>query len=214
MPATRGGLRAALARLSLLCAALLVLAGCATDTRMDAPETVRAARYVHDGPPALTLYTMISNRSNSGAHTSLMINASERVVFDPAGSVSFAQVPERADVLYGITPAIASAYASAHARSTYRVAVQRIEVPAQVAEMALRLAQQAGPVPQAYCTQSTSQLLAQLPGFESIRPTFFPVNLQTQFAALPGVRERVLREDDEDDKRIAIARLERALGMR
>lgn len=202
------------AKLGAALAALIVLAGCATDTRMDDLETVRAARYVHDGPPALTLFTMVNNRSQAGEHTSLMINASERVVFDPAGSVSFSQVPERADILYGITPDLARAYTSAHARSTFRVVVQRIEVTPDVAELALQLAKQAGPVSQAYCAQSTSTLLAQLPGFENIRPTFFPVNLQNQMAQIPGVRESVLREDDEDDKRVAIDRLERELGLR
>lgn len=203
-----------LGKLSAAFAALLLLAACATNTRVDDLATVQAARYVHDGPPALTLYTMINNTSEAGAHTSLMINASERVVFDPAGSVTFAQVPERNDVLYGITPPLARAYASAHARSTYRVQVQRIEVSPEVAELALQLAKEAGPVPQAYCAQSTGRILQQLPGFESIRPTFFPRNLSSQFAKLPGVKESVLREDDEDDKQIAIDRLERELGLR
>lgn len=202
------------ARAALLSCAALALAACATGTRMDDFEEIRAARYVHDGPPALTLFTMVNNESGAGAHTSLMINASERVVFDPAGSVAFAQVPERADVLYGITPPLARAYASAHARRTFRVIVQRIEVSPEVAEAALRLAQAAGPVSQAFCTQSTSQILRQLPGFETIRPSFFPNTLRRQFGALPGVRESVLREDDEDDKQIAIDRLERELGLR
>jgi len=201
-------------RLSVAFAALFLLTGCATNTRFDAPETLRAARYVHDGPPALTLFTMVNNDSGAGAHTSLMINASERVVFDPAGSVSFAQVPEHADVLYGITPELARAYASAHARRTFRVRVQRIEVTAEVAEAALEEAKRAGPVVQTLCTQSTAQLLRKLPGFESIRPTLFPNRLAAQFAELPGVRESVLREQDEDDKQVAIDRLELELGLR
>lgn len=207
-------MRSSFGRLSAALAALLVFSGCSTDTRFDGLETAEASRYVHDGPPALTLYTMINNTNESGAHTSLMINASQRVIFDPAGSVSFAGVPEHSDVLYGVTPDVARAYASAHARNTYRVAVQRIEVSPEVAELALQLAQGAGPVAQAFCTQSTSSLLQQLPGFESISPTFWPNNLREQFAALPGVAESVLREDDEDDKAIAIARLEQELGLR
>lgn len=190
-------------------AAVLAVAGCTqTVSEYDPVEEVARARYVHDGPPALTLYTMINNRSNSGAHTSLMINGSQRVIFDPAGSVSFSAVPERADILYGVTPEVAQAYASAHARETYRVAIQRIEVSPDVAEAALQLAVSNGAVRQAFCTNATSSLLSQLPGFESIRVTFFPNNLRAQFAQLPGVTERVLRETDEDDKAIAIQRLE------
>lgn len=186
--------------------ALLGACGAGPDrTRYDPPEVVSRAAYRHDGPPALTLFTMINNRSNGGAHTSLMINGSQRVIFDPAGSVSHASIAERADVLYGITPALADFYARAHARETYRVLIQRIEVDAETAEQALQLAINHGAVGQTFCTMSTSQLLRQLPGFESIRPVLFPTALSRQFAALPGVTETVLRENDSDDKSVAIA---------
>ncbi len=171
-------------------------------------EAATRAAYAHDGPPALTLYTMISNRSNAGAHTSLMINASQRVVFDPAGSVRFAAVPEINDVLYGITPPLAEAFASAHARVTYHVRIQTLEVPADVAEKALQLAQQSGPVSKGGCTSSTVGILRQLQGFEGLKPTMFPNKLAEQFARYPLVEDRRLFEDDEDDKAIAIARFE------
>ncbi len=184
----------------------LVLAGCAADTTTTdaAPDVVARAAYRHDGPPKLTLFTMVSNSSGAGAHSSIMINASQRVIFDPAGSVRHSAVPEVRDVLYGITPRIEKFYESAHARTTYHVVIQEIEVSAAVAEQALQLAQRRGPVGQMYCTQSTSTLLRELPGFESLRPTFFPKALSKQFGELPGVRTRELYEDDEDDKRVAI----------
>ncbi len=186
--------------------AALALAGCAADTTTtDAtPDVVALSAHRHDGPPKLTLYTMVSNSSGAGAHSSLMINGSQRVIFDPAGSVRHSAVPEVRDVLYGITPRIEKFYESAHARTTYHVVIQDIEVPAAVAEQALQLAQQRGPVAQMYCTQSTSSLLSDLPGFESIRPTFFPNALSKQFGKLPGVTTRKLYEDDDDDKRVAI----------
>ena len=187
--------------------AALSLAGCAANTtKTDAsPEEVARAVYRHDAPPSITLFTMVNNGSGSGAHSSLMINASQRVVFDPAGSVRHSAVPEVGDVLYGITPRIEKFYESAHARSSYHVVIQEVEVPAAVAERALRLVQANGPVAQTQCTQSTSSILRQLPGFESIRTTWFPNNLSEQFAQIPGVTTRKLYENDSDDKSIAIA---------
>ena len=192
--------------LVVMFAALLALAGCADDrTRFDPPEVVSQAVYRHDGPPALTLYTMVSNSTGQGAHSSIMINGSQRVIFDPAGSVSHPSIAENADVLYGITPRIADFYARAHARETYHVVIQRVEVPAETAELALQLAISNGAVAQAFCANATSNLLRKLPGFGSIKPTFFPLKLSAQFGALPGVTTRVLRENDADDKSVAIA---------
>ncbi|MGY3437834.1 MULTISPECIES: hypothetical protein [unclassified Marinovum] len=186
--------------------ALLGACGATSDrSRYDDPELVARAAYRHDGPPALTLYTMVNNRTGSGAHTSLMINGSQRVIFDPAGSVQHSSIVESGDVLYGITPRIEDFYARAHARETFHVVIQRIEVPAATAEKALQLAIANGAVGQAFCSQSTSQLLKQLPGFEGINATFFPVSLSEQFGNLPGATTRVLRETDADDKSQAIA---------
>jgi hypothetical protein len=196
----------------MVAVAAVILAGCGSPHNLpDAkPEEVARQAYSHDGPPAITLYTMINNRSGAGAHTSIMINASQRVVFDPAGSVRAKNVPEVGDVLYGITPAVKDFYERAHARETYHVRIQRIEVTPEVAEQALRLAQARGSVPQAQCTLSTSGILSQLPGFESVGSTWFPNSLSEKFAELPGVEERTLYEDDEDDKAIAIAAFENA----
>src|SRR6056297_1402570 len=190
---------------------VLALAGCGAgvDMRPDAsPEVISSASYRHPGPPALTLYTMINNRSGAGAHTSLMINGSQRIIFDPAGTVRLSAVPERDDVLYGITPGVADFYARAHARETYHVVIQRIEVSPEVAEQALSFAISNGRVGSARCTVSTSGLLRQLPGFESIRSTWFPKNLMNQVEDLPGVTTTRLSENDDDDKSVAIAKFE------
>nr|WP_231582138.1 hypothetical protein [Puniceibacterium sp. IMCC21224] len=187
-------------------AASLALAGCAANTSPtdSSPDEIQRAVYRHDGPPALTLFTMVSNRSGAGAHTSLMVNASQRVIFDPAGSVRHSAVPESGDVLYGITPRIEAFYESAHARATYHVIVQQIEVSPAVAEQALRLVQDNGAVGQTFCTQSTSSILRKLPGFEDMPATFFPLKLSQSFAKLPGVTSRTIYENDSDDKQLAI----------
>ncbi|WGW04828.1 hypothetical protein [Tropicibacter oceani] len=197
--------------IALAVCAAITLAGCAANTSgVDStPEEIAAAAYRHPGPTELTLYTMINNRSGSGAHTSLLINApSQRVVFDPAGSVRLRAVPEMRDVLYGITPQVKDFYERAHARRTYHVRIQTIQVSPQVAEAALRMAEARGPVASAQCSASTSELLSKLPGFESIKSTWYPNNLADQFAKLPGVTDRKLYENDEDDKAIAIAEFE------
>lgn len=195
----------------------LPLVACATpeQRRPNAtPQQVADAIYRHNGPPSLTLYTMVSNRSGSGAHTSLMINApSQRVIFDPAGSVGLSAMPEIDDVLYGITPTVLDYYERAHARSTYHVRIQTIDVPAATAELALRKVQANGPVAPAACTSATSAILTSLPGFGSIRSALFPNKLADQFGQLPGVRERKLFENDADDKTLAEAQAEARLSQ-
>ena len=63
-----------------------------------------------------------------------MINGSQRVIFDPAGTVRLNAVPERGDVLFGITPQVEDFYARAHARETYHVVIQEIDVTPETAE--------------------------------------------------------------------------------
>ena len=187
----------------LLCigAALFLLAGCATKQPFADATEIAAVSYRNPGPATLTLYTMVNNRSGSGAHSSLMINASQRVIFDPSGSFLHPAVPERNDVLYGITPGIADIYTRYHARKTWHVIVQELDVSPEVAETALKLAQENGAVPNAYCASATSGILRRLPGLTSIRQGMFPVKLSDQFRKVPGVRESVLHEYDSDDNK-------------
>jgi hypothetical protein len=183
----------------------LAVAGCATQQPYADDATIKEFSYRDAGPPSLTLYTMINNRSGEGAHTALMINASERVIFDPAGSFYSDVTPERNDVLFGITPYIERAYRSAHARSTYHVVSQTIEVSPEQAETAYRLALSNGAVPGAFCTSATSQLLANVPGFETIDSVLYPKKLMDQFEQVPGVRTSRYYEDDSPDLQMALA---------
>jgi len=179
----------------------LGLSGCVAARVWSDDEIVEQAVYRHPGPKSLTLFTMKNTASDNGAHTGLMINASQRVMFDPAGTFELESVPERNDVLFGITPRILEYYRSYHARVTYYITEQYIEVSADQAEAALRLALANGPVPKAGCTRTTSTLLNQVPGFEGqFRLTFLPDNLERQFAKLPGVITFEHREYDADDK--------------
>jgi hypothetical protein len=187
------------------------LAGCGElSSGPDAtPAEAARAAYRHNGPPEIVLYTMINNRTGSGAHSAMLINApSQRVIFDPAGSVRFTGVPEIGDVLYGITPTARQFFESSHARSTYRVRIQSKPVPGPVAEQALRIVQSNGAVAPALCSSANYDVLKQLPGFENLRSTMLPNKLADSFARLPGVTERTLRENDSDDKEAAIAELQ------
>jgi len=189
----------------------LALSGCAAQSVWAPDDVVSRAIARGTGPKSLTLYTMKNVASGNGAHTALMIDASQRVLFDPAGSFEQPQMPERNDVLFGVTPTLEQYYVSYHARVTFYVIGQRIEVAPEIAERALNLALVAGPVPQAGCTRSTSRILRQLPGFEGLRQTHFPNKLGDDFGALPGVQTKLYRENDADDKMIAARDIAAAL---
>lgn len=176
----------------------LLLAACSAPSVWAPDEAVAKAAYRHDGPPRLTLFTMVNNRTGNGGHTSLMINGSQRVVFDPAGSFKHESIPERNDVIFGVTPQVADVYTRYHARETWHVRIQQIDVPPEMAERVMRLAKGYGAVPSAFCARATSAILAQaFPG--QITQTFYPVRLADQFAAVSGVTEQRLHEYDSDD---------------
>ena len=160
----------------------------------------------------MTLITVINNRSGQGAHTALMVNAAERVIFDPAGSFYADVVPERQDVLYGVTPAVFQAYRSAHARETFRVETQEIPLTPQQADIAYQLVTTNGRVSGAFCANSTSGILQQIPGFEQVKVTFFPVKLQSQLAEISGVVTEVYRENDSADLQDGLVRGNAALN--
>lgn len=183
--------------MALLCG-LFLLAGCAGESVWAPDEMVRGVTYRHDGPTDLTLFTMINNNSGAGAHTSMMVNASQRVIFDPAGSFKHESVAERNDVIFGANPFLVDSYTRYHARETFRVRVQTVPVSAEVAEGIMRAMMEYGAVPAAHCALSTSTILAEFfPG--QISRVWYPNRLADQFQQLPGVTERVLREYDSDD---------------
>lgn len=192
-------------RLVLSLGLMLWLVACAAQQTFSDDASIAAVSYRQPGPPSLTLYTIVNNRSGSGGHTALLINASERVMFDPAGSFYLDIVPERNDLLYGITPRVEQAYRSAHARSSYHVMTQTIDVTPEQAQIAYELAKQAGPVAQVFCASATSAILRQIPGFERIDSTLYPNALAKSFGKLPGVRTEKYYEQDSPDLQKALA---------
>ncbi|MEO0380529.1 MAG: hypothetical protein AAF252_09675 [Pseudomonadota bacterium] len=178
---------------------VLLVAACAQPPAIPYASDARieASAYREPGPNTFTIFTMVSNRNGKGAHTALMINGAQRVIFDPAGSFVNDRVPEQEDVLFGVTPAVLKGYKSAHARSTFHVVSQTFEVSEEQAAIALQLATTNGAVPRAFCTSATTGLLRQVPGFGDIDQTLFPTRLMTQLAARPGLSEEKYFEDDE-----------------
>ncbi|MEJ6403062.1 hypothetical protein [Yoonia sp. 2307UL14-13] len=181
------------------------LSACAGE-RVWAPDDVVSRAFTPGSDiKSLTLYTMKNTGSDNGAHSALMIDASQRVMFDPAGTWKQNYMPERNDVLFGVTPRMEQFYVSVHARVTYYVVGHRITVAPEIAEQALQKALVAGPVAPANCTRYTARLLRSLPGFESLPQTWFPNALSDAFGQLPGVTTREYRETDSDDKNRAQA---------
>ena len=165
-----------------------MLAGCGGGDPVWAPDDiVNAAIYRGAGEKSLTLYTMRNTGSGNGAHSSLLVDASQRVMFDHAGTFGHSTIPERNDVLFGMNPRVEDYYVSYHARSSFYVEGQRIVVSAAVAEQALRLVMAHGAVPKAGCAKAVGTVLRQLPGFESMPSSYFPNNLRNKFGTLPGV---------------------------
>ncbi|WP_152466912.1 hypothetical protein [Sulfitobacter sp. THAF37] len=183
-----------------------LLAGCAVDTSPDAsPDAVAAAAFRAPGPKKISVITVINNRTGKGGHTALLVNGSQQVIFDPAGSFREERVVERGDVIYGMTPGWLQAYKSAHARSTFHVVTQEMVVTPEQAETALRLVQSNGAVPGAYCANATTSLLRKVPGFGDIDVTFYPEKLMQQIAKRPGVTTTRYYEDDDGNVTDALA---------
>jgi hypothetical protein len=186
-------------RLLICLAALLSLAACGAEPKWASDEEVTRAAYVHDAPSSITLFTVISNGSDSGAHSGLLINGSQRIMFDPAGTWHHPMLPERNDVHFGMTPKMVDFYIDYHARETYRVIEQTIYVSPQAAELAMRNAMAYGAVPKAQCTRSIVSVLRDVPGFESLPMTWYPRRLMEAFGELPGVTERVITDSDANN---------------
>lgn len=189
-----------------------ILAGCAAPSVRAPDAAVARAAYRHPGPTALTLFTTRNVGTGNGAHSGLMVDASQRVLFDPAGSFAHETLPERDDVIYGMTPRMVEYYTGYHARTSYYVVEQRVEVAPEVAERAKALAEANGPVMPAMCSRAVTNLLRQLPELGvSFRMTWFPDSLEDQFARVPGVVTTEHRDDDSDDLAEARAEIDAAL---
>jgi len=183
-------------RATLMVLLMVSVSACAKSV-WDSDEKVTKASYSQpSGPRTLTLVTVINNDRGEGGHSALVVNAHERVVFDPAGNFKHEKAPERNDVVFGMTPGMLNAYYRFHARTEWHVVMQTIEVSPEVAAIAYRKISEYGAVPSAYCANSVSAILGEIPGFESIRTTFYPKKLMQEFAGIPNVETDKFYEYD------------------
>ena len=171
------------------------LAACA-EPRWADDEALRRARFVSNEPPSITLFTVIGIPRGEGGHSALMINGSQRVIYDPAGSWEHPQIPERNDVLYGITDNFKRFYIDYHARETYWVAEDTVFVSREVADAAIRAVEAQGASPKSYCAVNSGQALQNVPGFDGAPGGFSPLKLRQWFLTLPGVQSK--RHQDGD----------------
>ncbi|WP_205758599.1 hypothetical protein [Qingshengfaniella alkalisoli] len=182
----------------LALAATLALSACGES--IYAPdEVVEQYRYSSGGQPSIALVTNINNRTNGGAHSALIIDGPERVVFNPFGTWSHPRSPERNDVHFGFTPDMEDWFIDYHARETYRVVIQRVSVSPQTAAIALERAKAYGAVGPARCTIATSSVLHGLPGFESFPIVLHPSKAMNNFAQVPGVQTSIYVDDSPDN---------------
>jgi hypothetical protein len=185
-------------RIILSLVALLGICACA-ESKWAPDEQIEAVRFVAEPPTSITLYTVVNKSTGSGAHSSILVNASERVIFDPAGTWYHPHLPERNDVHFGMTDKAMAFYIDYHTRITYDTIEQTVYVSPEVAELVLRRVKENGAVAKAMCTNATSSILRGVPGFESLPQTFFPKKLSQEFGELPGVTTRVITDNDDDN---------------
>lgn len=188
---------------ALLClVAFLGLAACGADQRFDSQPEVEAARFVAGPPTYITLYTGVNERNGTGAHSALLVNASERALFDPAGTFEHPRAPIQHDVHFGMADDVVAAFLDYHARDTatekFHVIERTLIVSPGTAELILARIKSNGAVPKAQCAQSISAILGDIPGFEGLPSTMFPIALGEAFGEIPGVTTRKVTEENDN----------------
>lgn len=180
-----------------LCSLGLVaaLSACGSGRPTAPLSEISAVRYTDPSPPSLTLITSIRTLAGVGAHSALMVNGAQRVIFDPAGSFRATingrpAGPQRGDVIYGVTPAVLKAYIGFQSAPGFHVVTITIPVSAAEADLALRKVEHHGWVSMAFCADANSTLLTSLPGFKKLHTTMFPRAFMREVAKLPGVKIR------------------------
>ncbi len=178
---------------------LPVLAACASPTASTSgsPAEIANAAYVSPNPPSITLLTMVNTATGTGEHSAILINGSQQVIYDPAGTFRHSTAPRADDVNYGMHPGLVRVYKSFHARFGYHVVSQEMQVSREFADRVLARAIEVGTTPKLFCANSTSQVLNTFPEFAAIPTTFYPGKLMNRFSELAGVVTTYTFEEDE-----------------
>jgi hypothetical protein len=182
-------------RAALAVVAALLVAGCSVYTPA-APEEIARARHVEGEPYSVTLISMVSTRSGRSAHSALLINGSQQVLYDPAGTFTHPDLPRRGDIHYGVTPRYLDYYERYHARFSHYVQSQTIYVSRAAADQVLANAEARGPTPKMLCNTSIAAVLKPVPPFDGVRMSIFPEAAREDFARIPGVEDSFVYDDD------------------
>jgi len=177
-------------RLALLLLAVpLLLSACGHNARPApwAPEdAVQRARYANDEPPSLTLITVVDNLGGRGDHAGVIINAGERILYDPAGSFRHPELPQRDDVIYGFSGRAEQVYRNFHVGESHHMVTQKLVVSEEVALRAMAAALAESKARPGQCASRTAAVL-RAAGL-NVRSTLFPRSQMEDFATLPGVQ--------------------------
>lgn len=158
---------------------------------------IQQAAYVSSLPNSITLMTMVKENGDFGEHSGLLINASQQVLYDPAGTFRHSTSPNARDVNYGMHPAMVEYYKSYHARRGYYVVAQEIQVSPEIAELIFQRAIAQGETAKLRCGISVSSVLNSLPMFANIPTTYYPGKIMQRFGEVPNVTTSYVYEDDE-----------------
>ena len=173
----------------------LALSGCEIYREAEIEE-VAQARYVSNTPPSITLLSMVNAQNGRSAHAALLINGSEQVLYDPAGTFQHPDLPRRGDIHYGVTPRYLDYYERYHARFSHYVHAQEVQVSMSTANQVLANAEALGRTPKMLCAGSVTGAVRPVAPFTEVRGSLFPERVRRDFAAIPGVRDRYVREAD------------------
>ncbi|MEM8572520.1 MAG: hypothetical protein AAGG56_16660 [Pseudomonadota bacterium] len=174
---------------------IAALSGCEF-YRAAEPAEIQAARYVSDRPPSVTLMSMVNSRNGRAAHSALLINGSEQVIYDPAGTFQHPELPRAGDIHYGVTPRYLDYYQRYHARFDYYVHAQTVEVSRATADQVLANAKARGKTPKLFCAESVTASVRPVAPFQNVGITLFPEGVREDFAQIPGVQNTFVREVD------------------
>jgi hypothetical protein len=179
----------------LALAIVLALSGCEFYTPAS-PEEIARARYVSSEPPTITLMSMVNARSGKSAHAGMLINGSEQVLFDPAGTFTHPDLPRAGDVHYGMTPRFVDYYERYHARFDYYVEARKVPVTRAEADQVIANAKAHGKSMKMTCALAMAEVLHPVPRFADAPSSVYPEALRAYFAALPGVENHYVTDSD------------------
>jgi hypothetical protein len=185
----------------LALAAITALAGCEF-YRPASPDEITRARYVSTEPASVTLMSMVNADTGRSAHTGLLINGSQQVLYDPAGTFTHPDLPRAGDVHYGMTPRFVDYYERYHARFDYFVEIQTVPVSRAAADQIIANAQGQGKSMKMTCALAAADVLQPVPPFQNVSHSVFPEALRRDFAAMPGVEIRHVTESDVGQNRV------------